>query len=289
MSSTSTWQDGHWTSDGLRLHYRDYPGPKTRPTILCMPGLTRNIRDFEPLITLLAGEWRIIAVEFRGRGESEYSKAAGSYVPPVYAQDVALLLDELKLKKIVTIGTSLGGLVSMLLAAMLPGRIVGAILNDIGPVVEQRGLDRIKSYVGKAQTWPTWVHAARALAETNADVYPGYDLEDWIAMAKRLNRLTPQGRVVPDYDPRISEPIRAEESNAVPPDLWPLYEGLGDAQVLVLRGELSDILSAETARAMGRRLPNAKVRTVPNVGHAPVMDEPAAVRAIQAMLKAVIA
>ncbi|HMT43869.1 MAG TPA: alpha/beta hydrolase, partial [Chakrabartia sp.] len=123
----------------------------------------------------------------------------------------------------------------------------------------------------------------------NADVYPGYDLEDWIAMAKRLNQLTPQGRVVPDYDPRISEPIRAEESNAVPPDLWPLYEGLGDAQVLVLRGELSDILSAETARAMGRRLPNAKVRTVPNVGHAPVMDEPAAVRAIQAMLKAVIA
>jgi pimeloyl-ACP methyl ester carboxylesterase len=289
MSNKSAWADGSWTSDGLRLHYRDYAGPKNRPALLCMPGLTRNIRDFEPLIEHLAGDWRVIAVEFRGRGESEYSKASASYAPPVYAQDVALLIDELKLRKIVTIGTSLGGLVSMMLAAMLPGRIVGAVLNDIGPVVDQRGLDRIKSYVGKAQTWPTWVHAARALAEMNADVYPAYDLEDWISMAKRLNTLTPQGRVVPDYDPRIADPIRAEDSNAVPPDLWPLYEALGEAQVLVLRGELSDILSAETARAMGRRLPNAKVRTVPDVGHAPVMDEPAAVRAIQGLLKAVIA
>ncbi|MBK8629823.1 MAG: alpha/beta hydrolase [Sphingomonadales bacterium] len=289
MSNTSTWADSSWTSDGLRLHYRDYAGPKNRPALLCMPGLTRNIRDFEPLIAHLAGDWRIIAVEFRGRGESEYSKAPASYAPPVYAQDVALLIEELKLRKIVTIGTSLGGLVSMMLAAMLPDRIVGAVLNDIGPVVEQRGLDRIKSYVGKAQAWPTWVHAARAAAEQNADVYPGYDLENWIAMAKRLNTLTPQGRVVPDYDPRIAEPIRAEQTNAVPPDLWPLYEAFGEAQVLVLRGELSDILSAETARAMGRRLPNAKVRTVPDVGHAPVLDEPASVRAIQGLLKAVMA
>jgi pimeloyl-ACP methyl ester carboxylesterase len=219
MSNTSTWADSSWTSDGLRLHYRDYAGPKNRPALLCMPGLTRNIRDFEPLIAHLAGDWRIIAVEFRGRGESEYSKAPASYAPPVYAQDVALLIEELKLRKIVTIGTSLGGLVSMMLAAMLPDRIVGAVLNDIGPVVEQRGLDRIKSYVGKAQAWPTWVHAARAAAEQNADVYPGYDLENWIAMAKRLNTLTPQGRVVPDYDPRIAEPIRAEQTNAVPPPI----------------------------------------------------------------------
>lgn len=289
MTRTPNWQDCFWEADGLRLHYRDYPGPKNKPVILCMPGLTRNARDFAPLIEHLAGDWRVIAVDFRGRGESEQAKGAASYVPPVYASDVVALLDALKLKKIITIGTSLGGLVSMLINAMKPGRIVGAVLNDIGPVVEARGLERIKSYVGRGQNWPTWVHAARAAAEANADVYPDYDLENWIAFAKRLNRLTPQGRVVPDYDPRIAEPIRAEESNAVPPDLWPLYDAFGSAEVLVLRGELSDILSAETARAMGRRLPNAKVRTVPRVGHAPVLDEPAAIKAITALLKTVAA
>jgi len=288
MGTRTQYQDGFWTVDGLKLHYRDYPAaksaPKGRPTILCIPGLTRNVRDFEPLVEEISEEWRVITVDLRGRGDSEWAKGSASYAPPVYASDVMSLLDDLKIRKVVTIGTSLGGLVSMLMAAMKPERVVGAVLNDIGPVLEKIGLDRIRGSVGKGQNWPTWVHAARAASEAQGHVYPDYQLEQWIAFAKRVNRLTAQGRIVPDYDARIADPIR-EQAGDPQPDLWPLFDALGDVPVLVLRGELSEVLSADTAKAMAKRLPQVKLRTVPGVGHAPALDEPAAQRAVQTFLK----
>src|SRR5688500_11762387 len=156
------WSDGYWWSkDGLRLHYRDYPGDATRPPIICIPGLTRNARDFEGVAGRLAGDWRMICVDLRGRGESAYARNAMSYVPPVYLGDLETLLAELKLDRFVLFGTSLGGMMTMLLALRDSRRIAGALLNDIGPDINPEGMARIRSYVGRSQSWPTWLHAAR--------------------------------------------------------------------------------------------------------------------------------
>jgi pimeloyl-ACP methyl ester carboxylesterase len=288
MTDTPPYSDGYWQSpDGLKLHYRDYPGSADRPPIICIPGLTRNARDYAALAERLSGTWRVICVDLRGRGESEHAQDPATYNPLVYAHDVEALLTELSLDRIVCFGTSLGGLVSMLLAMAKPGRVAGVLLNDVGPVVESAGLDRIKAYVGRFQSWLTWVHAARGLQESQGHVYPDYDLVDWIAMAKRLNRLTSQGRVVPDYDMKIAEPIRDPAPGAGDVDLWPAWDAFGDAPSLVVRGALSDILSAETAREMVKRRPSAKLVTVSNVGHAPSLDEPQAMKAIDALLKSI--
>lgn len=287
MGGQAQYSDGYWTSkDGLRLHYRDYPGSKSRPPIICIPGLTRNARDFEHVANRLAGDWRVICVELRGRGESAHAKDPMTYVPATYVEDMELLLAELKIKKFVSISTSLGGLVTMLLAAAKPGRVVGALLNDVGPVLDPRGLARIRSSVGRSHNWPTWIHAARDLGEQQRMIYPAYKLEDWLDFAKRVCRLTQQGRVVFDHDLRIAEPLKADPGVAV--DLWPIYEALGDAPVAILRGSLSDLLNEATAKDMARRLPNAKLTTVTGVGHAPALNEPAATRAIGALLKAVM-
>jgi pimeloyl-ACP methyl ester carboxylesterase len=284
MVGKAQYKDRYWFSDdGLRLHYRDYAGPKGKPPILCIPGLTRNARDFEHVADRLAGEWRLICVDLRGRGDSANSPSGLSYTSLIYLQDLETLLSELKIKEFIAIGTSLGGLMTMMLAASKPGRVKAALINDIGPVIESVGMDRIRGIVGKAQNWPTWVHAARDLASVQRDIFPGYDLSQWIEMAKRLNRLTPAGRIVPAYDRKIAEPMRVA---AEPVDLWPVYEALGDAPVTILRGALSDILSSATAKEMAKRLPNAKLVTVPGVGHAPALDEAASVRAIDVLLKA---
>jgi pimeloyl-ACP methyl ester carboxylesterase len=285
MTGGAQYVDGYWWSaEGLRLHYRDYPGPANRPALVCVPGLTRNARDFEPLVAHLAGQFRIIAIELRGRGESAYAKDPMSYVPLTYWQDLERLFDELKLRRFAMIGTSLGGLVAMLIAAHGSERLAGVVLNDIGPEIEAAGLQRIRAYAGKGGAWPTWMHAARALAETNAAVYPHYGVADWLAMAKRLYRLTAQGRITIDYDARIAEPFRLPGGEA-PADLWPVLDALKDTPVLILRGALSDILSEATADGMKARLAKAKLVTVANVGHAPVLDEPEALAAIQAFLK----
>lgn len=281
--------DGYWESDGLRLHYRDYAGGSGgRPAILCLPGLTRNVRDFAGLAERLAPEWRVIAIDFRGRGESAYSKDPASYIPPVYAQDVQALVGELRLSAFVCIGTSLGGLVTMLMAAAEQGRIKGVVFNDVGPEVEAAGIARIRSYVGRSGNWPTWLHAARSLSANQRHVYPDYRIEDWLQMAKRLYRLSGNGRIVIDYDPRISEPMRAAVDQP-PVDLWPLIEPLKPVPVLILRGERSDVLSPATIARMTAALPRAEAVMVPNVGHAPTLDEPEARAAIDRLLAKVLA
>jgi pimeloyl-ACP methyl ester carboxylesterase len=283
------FRDGYWWSnDGLRLHYRDYDGPATRPVVLCLPGLTRNARDFDALARRISGDWRVIVVEFRGRGESAYAKDPMSYVPITYGHDVEALLAELEIRRLVTIGTSLGGLVAMLLAATGPERFAGAVLNDVGPVLEAKGLERIRHTVGKAGGWPTWVHAARTLSEVHGDIYPDYALADWIAMAKRLDRLTSAGRIVADYDSNIAAPFRLPGGDTGI-DMWPAFDALAGAPMLLVRGERSDVLGAQAAEDMVSRAKAATLVTVPRVGHAPTLDEPEAVAAIDALLLKVAA
>lgn len=286
------YTDGYWWSpDGLRLHYRDYiraGDDDGRPPLLCLPGLTRNARDFEPLAERLAGQWRLICPDMRGRAESAYAKDAMSYVPLTYLQDISRLLADLAITRFVAIGTSLGGILTMLIAATHREWLAGALLNDVGPELHPAGLERIRSYVGVGQSHPTWVHAARALADSNGDVYPSYGLEQWIAMAKRLYRLNSGGRIVLDYDMKIAEPIRAMGSEAGV-DMWPVMPAFAGIPTLLLRGERSDLLSADNALRMARDIgPGAELVTVPDVGHAPALDEPDSIAAIDRLLDRVL-
>ncbi len=283
------YEDGYWWSrDALRLHYRDYKGDSGRPPILCIPGLTRNARDFAHVADRLAGEWRVICVDLRGRGESAYAKDPMSYVPLTYLQDLEALIAELALGRFVLFGTSLGGLLSMLLAATGADRIAGALINDIGPVIEPEGLAHIRTYVGKSATYPTWLHAARALRDTNLAVYPDYDLDAWLRMAKRVARLNRKGRIVFDYDMKLAEPFRAPGGDGAA-DMWPAFASLAGRPVTLLRGARSTLLSEATATAMAARLPGLDLVTVPGVGHAPVLDEPESEAAIDRLLTRVLA
>jgi pimeloyl-ACP methyl ester carboxylesterase len=289
MGERRNYTDGYWWSkDGLRLHYRDYAGAADALPVLCFPGLTRNARDYEAVATRLAGSRRVICVEFRGRGDSAYSRDPMSYVPLTYLQDVEALLAELAIQRFVAIGTSLGGIVTMLLGATDGAKLAGAVLNDVGPEIDPGGLARIRSYVGKAVWHPTWIHAARAVAEGNGDVYPDYDIEDWLRMAKRLYRVNSSGRIVLDYDMKIAEPFRVP-GNEAGPDMWPTIDALRDKPVLIVRGERSDILGAATAEKMIARLPMGELVTVPAVGHAPTLEEPEAIAAIERLLAKVAA
>lgn len=282
--------DGYWWSpDGLRLHYRDYAGGGDgRPPLLCLPGLTRNARDFEPLAARLAGEWRLICPDMRGRAESAQAKDPMTYVPLTYLQDIGRLLADLAIRRFVAVGTSLGGIVTMLIAATHREWLAGALLNDVGPTLDEAGLARIRTYVGVGQSHPTWVHAARALGEANADVYPDYGLEKWLAMAKRLYRLNSSGRIVLDYDMRIAEPIRAM-ANESAVDMWPVMAAFHDIPTLILRGERSDLLSDDTAQRMLRDIgPSAELATVPRVGHAPLLDEAVAADAMDRLLARIL-
>lgn len=291
------FEDRFWSSrDGLRLHYRDYAGGagdgtgsdgagsgESRPPILCLPGLTRNARDFENLAARLAPRWRVICPDLRGRGDSAYAKNSATYQPLQYLEDLEALLEDAGIARFVAIGTSLGGLLTMLLAATGAERIAGAVLNDIGPELDPVGLARIVDYVGQGRSFPTWMHAARALQDSHAAAFPGFGITEWLAMAKRVMTLGQSGRIVFDYDMKIAEPF-AQTATGGAPDLWPAYEALAGRPLLVLRGELSDLFSDATLAAMARRVPGTETLTLAEVGHAPTLDEPEAVAAIERLL-----
>lgn len=279
-----SYSDGYWWSpDGLRLHYRDYPGRTDRPPLICIPGLTRNARDYEGLAERLSGDWRVIAVDLRGRGESAYAKDPMSYVPLTYLQDLEALVAELRLDRFVAIGTSLGGILTMLMASTHPERIAGALLNDVGPEIDPAGLGRIRGYVGKSSWYPTWMHAARAVAEANAHVYPHWTITDWLAMAKRLYRLNSAGRIVLDYDMKIAEPFRLP-GNEAGPDMWRAFDALAGKPLLIVRGGTSDILPAPVADRMHAAVADSELVTIPDTGHTPTLTEPEAASAIDRLL-----
>ena len=269
-------------ADGLRLHYRDYPGPTGKPPLLCLHGLTRNIRDFAGFAERYSPDWRVIALDFRGRGLSDYDPVPARYTPLTYAADVLRLLDELAIERAVFVGTSLGGLVTMAVAAMALNRIVAAILNDVGPDVDVAGVERILTYVGKDRRFASWDEAANAIAANQAASFEHYGHEDWVRMARR-NCREENGEVRFDYDMAIVEPFKT--SGPTPRvDLWPLFAALGQKPLLVVRGEKSDLLTAATAERMQKVAPGMTLATVAGVGHAPELGEPEAVAAIDAFL-----
>ncbi|WP_421853730.1 alpha/beta fold hydrolase [Novosphingobium sp.] len=285
-SGEKRWEDRSWTSgDGLKLHFRDYAGSSERPPILCLPGLTRNARDFEALADRLAGDWRVICPDMRGRGDSDYARDPMTYTPVNYVADVEVLLAEEGIERFVAIGTSLGGLMTMMLAAANPARIAAAVINDVGPQIEPAGLARIREYVGQGRSYETWVHAAWALQEASRAIYPAWELPDWLRMAKRCMVIGTGGRIVYDYDMNIAEPFEAENGPAPAPEvMWGMYEAVARRPLLVLRGAHSDILSAEVAARMAVRSAAAELVTVPGIGHAPTLDEDESIAAITRLL-----
>lgn len=281
------YEDRYYNSvDGLRLHYRDYAGPADQPPILCLPGLTRNARDFEEVAERLAGEWRVICLEFRGRGESEKDPDPSRYMPKTYVGDVMKLLDQLGIADAVFFGTSLGGLVTMLIAGSDDEeRIAGALLNDIGPEVAPAGIERIRGYVGGGQQWSSWDDAAEAIGSVQREIFPSYGHQDWLGFARRLCREERPGLIVYDYDSAIARPF-ADSNPGTQPNLWPLLDGLRGKPVTVLRGETSDLFTVEIAQRMMAELGDgAELVTVPGIGHAPTLDEPDAVAAIDRLLE----
>jgi pimeloyl-ACP methyl ester carboxylesterase len=277
------FRDGYATvADGLRLHYRDYPGTDGKPPLLCLHGLTRNARDFAEFAERYSPRWRVIAPDFRGRGMSDYDPLPARYTPLTYAADVLQLLDQLMIEQAVFVGTSLGGLVTMTVAVMSPDRIAAAILNDIGPELSTAGLERIGSYVGKGGPFSTWDEAADALARNSSHAHPNYGHADWLTMAHRVCR-EDDGKISFDHDFGIAVPFQTK--GAVPRvDMWPLFQALGSKPLLVVRGALSDLVSANALKRMHEAVPDMKSVTVPGVGHAPMLDEPQAAAAIDAFL-----
>ena len=275
-----SWEHRYWASaEGLRLHARDYPaadGPARLP-VICLHGVTRNGRDFETLAPWIAARHRrVLTVDVRGRGLSDRDPAA-CYWLPTYADDVRRLAEALGLERAIFVGTSMGGLITMQLAEASPILVAGAVINDIGPVLAPEGLTRIATYVGKAPQFDSWDEAARYLQQQNEAALPHYRARDWQLMAKRMFRAD-ASRVVADYDPAIAAAFKTGPLLADPWDRW---NGLAAGRpVLLLRGALSDLLTADDAARMVLERPQARLCEVSNVGHAPMLDEPDALAAI---------
>jgi pimeloyl-ACP methyl ester carboxylesterase len=269
------------SDDGLRLYARDYPGPAAdSPVVICLPGLTRNSKDFEGLAEVLRQTHRVVCPDQRGRGRSEYDTDPSRYRPDRYVQDMRVLLDLLSVQRVTVIGTSLGGLMAMLMMATDASRITAIVLNDVGPVVEPAGLARIAAYVGKSAAPQNWSEAAAQTADTNGLAFPDYQQGDWQAMARDLY-IQENSRPVLNYDPAIAQGIA---SGTAAPNLWPLFEMVGSRPMLVVRGAASDILSQTTVDEMCSRLPQVVAVNIVNRGHAPTLNEPAAREAIAGFL-----
>lgn len=283
MSEEKSYQDIFWESDdGLKLHARDYPSESGKTPVICIPGLTRNARDFEHLGAGFHGGRRIIMLDLRGRGSSEYAKDSSTYNPKQYVSDIIMLMDALAIARAVFFGTSLGGIVTMLLAKNYPERVAGALLNDIGPELDQKGLDRIAEHVGQGRNFDTWAHAGRDMAENNSDIFPDFTLKEWIAFAKKVYRMNSSGRIKLDYDMKIAEPFSSKGGGSGA--LWNALENMKDIPTLILRGELSDLFSQQIGLKMLEKLDKGELITIPRVGHAPTLEEPASLDAINQLL-----
>lgn len=270
------------SSDGLALFYREYGEDKPGLPIVCLPGITRNSRDFEDVAEHLANRYRVIAVDFRGRGFSEHDPDWRNYHPQTYADDVVALLDHGKLDRVILLGTSLGGLVSTILAKQHAGRVAAVVMNDIGPEVGAAGLERIKTYIGRVPPVESWEQAVSQAQEIYGHGLPGLSDDRWMRLARRGYREDDDGVPRLDMDPAIGEAAR--KVGAVLDDPWVLFAGLDDVPLLVIQGELSDILTDEIVERMRARKPDLLHVKVANRGHPPLLDEPECLDAIDAFV-----
>ncbi len=282
MSEPEYRESGFTSQDGLALYYRDYGDPNS-PTVpvVCLPGLTRNSKDFHDLALRLSAKRCVVCPDLRGRGRSAYDSDSANYIVPTYIRDIVQMLALAQLHKVVLIGTSLGGLISMGLAVAQPAAIAGVVLNDIGPELDPRGIARIGGYVGKTVPPVTWDEAADQLRALHGAAYPKFGEENWRKFAAQTYR-DENGKLAPDYDPLIAAPFAGTTANGA--DMWPLFGALGPIPTVVLRGVLSDILAEQTMARMAGEKPDLITVTVPDKGHVPVLDEQESLAAIDDLL-----
>jgi pimeloyl-ACP methyl ester carboxylesterase len=275
--------------DGLKLHVRAW-GSRTAAgvPVVCLPGLARTTADFETLATALTSPMptprAVFALDYRGRGRSEYDRDPANYSFPVELADIIAVLTALDIGRAVFVGTSRGGLLTMLLAAARPGALAGVILNDIGPVIEPKGLVRIKGYVGKLPQPTSFDDAATVLRRLFGAQFPTLSEEEWRGFAYRSFEER-DGRLVPNYDPRLAETLRSVDEERPLPALWHAYDALGAVPLLVIRGANSDILSPATVKAMRARHKAMKTIEVPDQGHAPLLSEPTLIGRIETFIE----
>jgi pimeloyl-ACP methyl ester carboxylesterase len=272
-SATSTFVTAQ---DGLKLHVRSY-GPRNAAAlpVICLPGLARTAADFEALATALAGDAkaprRVFAMDSRGRGRSDYDRNPANYSLPVELADLLAVLVALGIARAVFIGTSRGGILTMLLATVRPTVIAGCVLNDIGPVIDPKGLMRIRSYVGRLPRPASFHEAADILRRLFGGQFSKLSDDDWVAFARRTFTET-SGRIVPDYDVKLGTNLKGINPDRPLPALWKEFDALARVPVMVIRGGNSDILSAATVEAMRARRSSLDVVEVPDQGHAPLLE-----------------
>ena len=268
------------TTDNLTLYYED--DGKGTP-VLCLAGLTRNCRDFDFLAPHMA-DHRLIRMDYRGRGKSDYDPEFMNYSIMREAQDAVELLDHLGLDRVTLMGTSRGGLIAMVLAYAHKNRLNGVILNDIGPVVDPGGLERIMDYVGKEPNFPTYDAAAEGLRAVFAADFPDVTLGRWRAQAEFMWAEQGKDTLALRYDARLRDALVGQAGAGDAPDLWLLFDALDGLPLASIRGANSDLLTDDTQAEMARRHPGKITATVPDRGHVPFLDEPQALAAINALL-----
>jgi pimeloyl-ACP methyl ester carboxylesterase len=280
----------HWHAapDGTRLFAREVgPHRPDQVPLLCLPGLTRNSSDFEPVFEIFGTTRRVIAMDFRGRGKSDHAADPLTYRPDVELQDTLGFLDALRVERVAILGTSRGGIVGMLMAALAKNRMAGLFLNDIGCKLEAAGLLRIMGYVGTAQTYKSWNDVAKQTAQS-AVGFSGVSPKLWMAVVKRIYRESDDG-IVQSHDLALSQTLPSVQAvtEGKLPELWSLMSALSDLPFALLRGEGSDLLSVDTVARMAELVPDLVTTTVAGRGHVPFLDEPESVAAIQTWLERV--
>jgi pimeloyl-ACP methyl ester carboxylesterase len=268
--------------DGLRLHALEY-GDRHSPLlpVVCLPGLSRTAEDFTTLANALANDRRILALDYRGRGRSDYDPNPENYAIPVETDDVITVLAAFEAAPAIVVGTSRGGLIAMTIAAKKPELLAGVVLNDIGPVVETEGVLRIKSYVGKLQRPTSYQEAAEMLRSISANQFPNLTEADWLAAARRGWRQE-GGRLVTTYDPALGRTLDSVSVDKPFPTQWPEFDAMAQVPLMVVHGAYSDILSAATVTAMRARHPDMELVVVADQGHAPLLAEPGTIGPIAA-------
>ncbi len=286
------------SADGLSLYYREYGDADE--VVLCLHGLTRNSKDFDALARHLAERYRVICPDVRGRGQSDRDPKPGRYLPGTYVRDIWRLLDRLSIHRVTVIGTSMGGLMAMIMADQQPDRIRGVVINDVGPEVPPSAIGRISEYVGRSPPVSSWEDAARQVRAAYEVGLPGMSEAFWQQHARLSYRENEAGRPEPDFDPAIGDTLRrpprvvrllqwlhrrglVRRVGGMPLDPWDAFRAM-QAPCLVIHGELSDVLTDDIVRRMRQAKPDLTVADVPERGHAPLLDEPVALAAIDAFL-----
>jgi pimeloyl-ACP methyl ester carboxylesterase len=273
-------------ADGLRLYARDYPNASPRPPVLCLPGLTRNSRDFEMLAVRISNTRRVISPDLRGRGKSQYDPDWRNYHPGQYAADLWQLLDSLQVEEVVVIGTSLGGWMAMLLNQQRPGRIAAAVMNDIGPEADPGGIARVVATAGLLDIVDSLAAAIEQARSVYSIAFPNWNDEQWRLYTESTYRMLEDGRFDLNFDRNIGHAAR-EGVSGLDVDPWAMFDELASVPTLVIHGMLSDILTVPIIEKMRRRKPDLQVVSVPDRGHAPLLDEQEALDAITTFLETV--